>query len=444
MSSRFFLISNKVKKFNKVLKVDGDKSISIRWLFLASQAAGISKAKNLLRSEDVLSAIECLKKLGIKIKLTNKDCTVFGRGINGFKFKKNIILNAGNSGTVGRLILPLLIKSPYKIKIVGDKSLSKRDFSRVIEPLNKIGVTFFPKNRKNLPLSILGSNYLRPINYYENRGSAQCKTCVMLASLNTPGEMRIYAKRSRNHTELMFKNLNIPIKVKKEKKIDCIKTSSPNLIQSYNLNIPGDISSAAFFIVLTLLTKNSQLTLKNINLNPTRLGILKILKKMGANIKTKNKKILEGEELGDIIVKSTNSLKSINCPSSFNSSAIDEFLIIFLVAAKSKGISYFKNLSELNKKESPRLKLGSKILNMIGVKTKVTENSIKIYGNPNLNLSKDYEIKNYLKDHRIMAMCTIAALTLGGKWKIYDPKSIKTSFPSFTQILKKNFRVKLI
>ena len=444
MSSRFFLISNKVKKFNKVLKVDGDKSISIRWLFLASQATGISKAKNLLRSEDVLSAIECLKKLGIKIKLTNKDCTVFGRGINGFKFKKNIILNAGNSGTVGRLILPLLIKSPYKIKIVGDKSLSKRDFSRVIEPLNKIGVTFFPKNRKNLPLSILGSNYLRPINYYENRGSAQCKTCVMLASLNTPGDMRIYAKRSRNHTELMFKNLNIPIKVKKEKKIDCIKTSSPNLIQSYNLNIPGDISSAAFFIVLTLLTKNSQLTLKNINLNPTRLGILKILKKMGANIKTKNKKILEGEELGDIIVKSTNSLKSINCPSSFNSSAIDEFLIIFLVAAKSKGISYFKNLSELNKKESPRLKLGSKILNMIGVKTKVTENSIKIYGNPNLNLSKDYEIKNYLKDHRIMAMCTIAALTLGGKWKIYDPKSIKTSFPSFTQILKKNFRVKLI
>ena len=444
MSSRFFLISNKVKKFNKVLKVDGDKSISIRWLFLASQAAGISKAKNLLRSEDVLSAIECLKKLGIKIKLTNKDCTVFGRGINGFKFKKNIILNAGNSGTVGRLILPLLIKSPYKIKIVGDKSLSKRDFSRVTEPLNKIGVTFFPKNRENLPLSILGSNYLRPINYYENRGSAQCKTCVMLASLNTPGEMRIYAKRSRNHTELMFKNLNIPIKVKKEKKIDCIKTSSPNLIQSYNLNIPGDISSAAFFIVLTLLTKNSQLTLKNINLNPTRLGILKILKKMGANIKTKNKKILEGEELGDIIVKSTNSLKSINCPSSFNSSAIDEFLIIFLVAAKSKGISYFKNLSELNKKESPRLKLGSKILNMIGVKTKVTENSIKIYGNPNLTLTKDYEIKNYLKDHRIMAMCTIAALTLGGKWKIYDPKSIKTSFPSFTQILKKNFRVKLI
>ena len=115
---------------------------------------------------------------------------MFGRGINGFKFKKNIILNAGNSGTVGRLILPLLIKSPYKIKIVGDKSLSKRDFSRVIEPLNKIGVTFFPKNRKNLPLSILGSNYLRPINYYENRGSAQCKTCVMLASLNTPGDMR--------------------------------------------------------------------------------------------------------------------------------------------------------------------------------------------------------------------------------------------------------------
>ena len=441
---KYVFISKKIQPFKKVINVSGDKSLSIRWALLASQAIGKSRAYNLLQSEDVLSALNGLKKLGVKINISKKFCEIDGVGINGFKYRKNLNIYAGNSGTFGRLILALLIKSPYKIKIVGDKSLSKRDFSRVIEPLNKIGVTFFPKNRKNLTLSILGSNYLRPINYYENRGSAQCKTCVMLASLNTPGDMRIYAKRSRNHTELMFKNLNIPIKVKKEKKIDCIKTSSPNLIQSYNLNIPGDISSAAFFIVLTLLTKNSQLTLKNINLNPTRLGILKILKKMGANIKIKNKKILEGEELGDIIVKSTNSLRSINCPSSFNSSAIDEFLIIFLVAAKSKGISYFKNLSELNKKESPRLKLGSKILNMIGVKTKVTENSIKIYGNPNLNLSKDYEIKNYLKDHRIMAMCTIAALTLGGKWKIYDPKSIKTSFPSFTQILKKNFRVKLI
>ena len=443
MSSKCLLISKTVKKFNKTLEVDGDKSISIRWLLLASQAIGVSKAKNLLGSEDVISAIECLKKLGIQINFKNNDCIIYGRGINGFKFKKNITLNAGNSGTVGRLILPLLIRSPYKIRIIGDKSLSKRDFSRVIRPLNEIGAKFYPKNRDRLPLSIIGSDYLRPISYYENRGSAQCKTCVMLASLNTPGEMRIFAKKSRNHTELMFKELKIPIKIKNKKNFNIIKTSRPIKLSKFNLNIPGDISSASFFIALTLLSKKSQLRLKNINLNPSRLGILKILKKMGANIKLKNIKTFKGERRGDIFVKSDKELKAINCPSSLNSSAIDEFLIIFLIAAKSRGVSYFKDLSELNKKESPRLNLGSKILNMIGIKTKLTRNSIKIYGQPNIGLSKKYEVKNYLKDHRIMAMCTIAALTFGGSWKIYDPESINTSFPSFLKILNKSFKIKI-
>ena len=444
MSSKCLLISKTIKKFNKTIEVDGDKSISIRWLLLASQAIGISKAKNLLRSEDVLSAIQCLKKLGVRINFNNNNCVLYGRGINGFKYKKNITLNAGNSGTAGRLILALLLKTPYKIKIIGDKSLSKRDFSRVIEPLEKIGAKFYPLGRKKLPISIIGSNYLRPITYYEKRASAQCKTCVMLASLNTPGRMEIFAKKSRNHTELMFSGLNIPINIKSRKNIDIIKTSSPKNLNGFNLNIPGDISSAAFFIALTLLSKDSKLILRNINLNPTRLGVLKILNKMGANIKVKNIKSRKGENCGDIIVKSKDKLKAINCPTSLNSSAIDEFLIIFLIAAKSKGVSNFKDLSELNKKESPRLKLGSKILNMIGVKTKLTSSSLKIYGNPNISLNKNYEIKNYLKDHRIMAMCTIAALTMGGKWKIYDPDSINTSFPSFVKILKNKFGAKFL
>ncbi len=444
MGTNFIIIQDKLVKFKKNITVDGDKSISIRWLLLSSQALGVSKAKNILRSEDVMSAIDCLKRLGVKINFFKKYCFIKGVGINGFKFRKNIVLNAGNSGTVGRLILPLLIKTPYKIKILGDKSLSKRDFSRVIKPLSELGANFFPKNKTKLPISILGSKYLRPINYFENKGSAQCKTCLMLASLNLPGEVRIIAKKSRNHTELMFKKLKIPIKINSKKNFDHIKTSSPIRINKFNLNIPGDISSAAFFIVMTLLSENSELNLKNINLNPSRLGIIKILNKMGAKIKMKNLKKYNGEMCGDIFLKSVNNLKGINCAPSLNSSAIDEFLIIFLVAAKSNGVSYFKNLSELNEKESPRLKLGSKILNMIGIKTKLTNSSIKIYGNPNLNLddSKKFEIKDYLKDHRIMAMCTIAALTLGGKWKIHDSDSIETSFPSFLKILKNNFRAK--
>ena len=436
MSLRYLSINKKLNNFKNKIFVDGDKSLSIRWALMASQAIGVSKATNLLKSEDVINTLNCLKKLGIKVKLTKNKCEIIGNGINGFLFKKNLVLNAGNSGTLGRLILPLLIKSPYKIKIVGDKSLSKRDFSRVIEPLKKIGVNFYPLKKKKLPFYIKGSNFLRPIKYIEKKGSAQCKSCIMLASLNIPGETSIVAKKSRNHTEIMFKNLNIPMTIKKNKNLDYIKISKPSIIEGINFNIPGDISSSAFFIVLTLLSKNSKLLIKNINVNPSRLGVIKILNKMGAKIKIGNINNYKGEKCADIFIKSSKNLKGISCPSYLNSSAIDEFLIIFLVASKAKGISYFKNLSELNQKESPRLKIASKILKKIGVKIISNDSSIKIYGNPNLELNGNYIIKNYLKDHRVFMMSTIAALTLGGNWKIFDPESIKTSFPSFLNIIK--------
>jgi len=189
-------------------------------------------------------------------------------------------------------------------------------------------------------------------------------------------------------------------------------------------------------MVLTTLANNSKLLIKNVNINPSRTGIITILKKMGAKISLKNKRDYRGEKISNILIKSTNNLKGINCPAKLNSSAIDEFLIIFLIAAKAKGISYFKDLSELNQKESPRLKWGSKILNMMGVKTKLTKDSIKIYGQPNLKIINPIIIKNYLKDHRIFMMSTIAALTCGGKWKIHDKDSINTSFPSFLKIVK--------
>jgi 3-phosphoshikimate 1-carboxyvinyltransferase len=158
---------------------------------------------------------------------------------------------------------------------------------------------------------------------------------------------------------------------------------------------------------------------------------------MGAKISLKNKKNYRGEKISDILIKSSSNLKPINCPPELNSSAIDEFLVIFLVAARAKGISYFKDMSELNQKESPRLNWGSKILNMMGIKTDLTKDSIKIYGQPNLDITKPIIIKNYLKDHRIFMMSTIAALTFGGQWKIHDKDSINTSFPSFLKIVKK-------
>jgi 3-phosphoshikimate 1-carboxyvinyltransferase len=434
--SKVLNVKDKIKSFNKKIYISGDKSLSIRFVLLASQATGKSKAYNLLMSEDVLAAIDSIKKLGIKVSINKNNCEIYGNGINGFKYRKNLTLNAKNSGTLGRLMLGLLIKSPQKIKLIGDKSLSKRDFSRVTMPLEKFGAKFYFKTKNKLPLLILGSQSVKNIKYYENKGSAQCKSSVMLAAVNALGTTFIKAKKSRNHTELLFKYLQIPIKVKKTKKYDFIEIKKPKKISAFNYEIPGDISSSAFFMVLTTLSNNSKLLIKNVNINPSRTGIITILKKMGGKISLQNKRDYRGEKISDILIKSTKNLKGINCPAKLNSSAIDEFLIIFLVAAKAKGISYFKDLSELNQKESPRLKWGSKILNMMGVKTKLTKDSIKIYGQPNLKIIKSIIIKDYLKDHRIFMMSTIAALTCGGQWKIHDKDSINTSFPSFLKIIK--------
>ena len=429
-------ISRLIKPFKKNLDIEGDKSLSIRWALIASQANGKSKSFNLLKSEDVINTLKCLKKLGIKIKLSNNFCEITGNGLNGFKYKRNITLNAGNSGTLSRLIMGLLVHSKNPVKIIGDKSLSKRDFVRVTTPLRLFGANF-KTNSGKLPITITGTDCSKPIKYLENRGSAQCKSTVMLAALNTKGETLIKAKKSRNHTEIIFRNLNLPIKITKKKKFDLIKIKGKKRIKPFNYKIPSDISSSAFFIVLTALSKKSKLNIKNVNINPSRIGILKILKMMGVKILIKNIRFYKGEKIANILIESTKNFNAINCPTVLNSSAIDEFLLIFLVAAKAKGVSNFNKLSELNQKESPRLKWGSRILNKMGVKTILTKDSIKIYGNPNLKIKKDIIIKDYLKDHRIFMASTIAALTLGGRWKIYDRSSIKTSFPSFINKIKK-------
>jgi 3-phosphoshikimate 1-carboxyvinyltransferase len=429
------VIKKKLKNFNKKIIVSGDKSISIRWVLLASLANGNSKAQNLLISEDVKAAIKTVRKLGIKVILNSKFCKIYGKGIDGFKYKKNLTLNAENSGTLGRLILGLLINTAKPIKLIGDKSLSTRDFKRISDPLSKFGGIFKLKNKKNLPLTIYGSKNLKPISYSENKGSAQCKSAVIFAGMRTNGTTLIKAKKSRNHTELMCKYLKLPVTVENKKNHDLIKVKKVKEIKPFDYKIPSDISSSAFFIILTTLSKNSKLLIKGVNINPSRIGVISILKKMGANIIFQNQRTYKGEKLADIKIEGSKKLKAINCPTNLNSGAIDEFLIIFLVAAKAKGISYFKDLAELNQKESPRLKWGAKILNMMGVKNIVTNGSIKIYGNPNLEIKKKIIIKNYLKDHRVFMTSVIASLSFGGEWHIYDKDSIKTSFPNFLKII---------
>ena len=279
-------IKNNIKRFNKVLSIEGDKSLSIRWALLASQSKSKSRSVNLLFSEDVINTLKCLRKLGVKVKISKHFCEINGVGLNGFNYKKNLTLDAGNSGTLGRLIMGLLTHSKNTIRLKGDKSLSKRDFLRIIKPLRKFGADF-KSNVGKLPIKIKGTNNPIPIVYNETKGSAQVKSSVMLAALNTDGETIIKAKKSRDHSELLFKHLKLPIKIERKKNYDLIKIRGKKKIPALNYKIPSDISSCAFFIVLTILSKNSKLKIRNVNINPTRVGILQILNMMGVKIKKK-------------------------------------------------------------------------------------------------------------------------------------------------------------
>ena len=432
------LINQKINNYKKKsINVEGDKSLSIRFVLLSSLSNGKSTAINLLKSEDVNSTIDCIRKLGIKINLRNKKCEVFGKGLYGFRPKNNLVLNAGNSGNLARLLASLLINVVCKVKITGDNSLKRRDMSRITKPLKKFGANI-KDNKGKLPIYFNKSKTLKPIVYTENLGSAQCKSAIMLAALKVRGKTKLKCLPSRNHTELMFKNvINVPTKIKKQKRYDLIEVNGCKEFKPFKYKIPGDISSASFFIVLTLLSQNKYLYIRDININPSRTGIVKILNMMGARIKFLNKKKYKGEEVGDIYVESREKLKSINLNPKYNSSAIDELLLIFLVACRCNGISTFRNLGELNKKESKRLDWGIKILKLMGVKVKrIKNNGIKIWGKSNFNFKKKITIKNFLKDHRIFMVSVIAGLSIGGSWKIHNPDSFKTSFPLFLKKLK--------
>ena len=432
------IIKKKIKSFKKNLTVDGDKSISHRFFLIASQAIGVSSASGILESEDILCTINALKKLGIRIIKKKKKYFVYGNGLGSFKIKNNLKIDCGNSGSLARLLIGLLAPYPCEFKLTGDKSLVKRPMSRITIPLKKFGMSFYPKNKKTLPLNVVGSEMLVPIEHDEKIGSAQVKSSIILASLNTPGITKIKEfKKSRDHTENMLKFSGADITIKKHKKYNLISIKGFEDFNAFNFSVPGDISSAAFIIAMTLLNKKSKVKIMNVNINNTRLGFIKILKKMNAKIEITNKKNICGENRGDILISSS-KLKAINCPKNLVPSAIDEFPILMILAAASNGISNFSGLNELKNKESDRLSLMNNILNKIGIKTKLKNDSIKIYGNPFLSLNKSYYIKT-MYDHRIAmsVFCLSQLFCYNGKIIISDCHSISTSFPSFLKLMKK-------
>jgi len=443
MKSFSIIVEKKINKFNKSIFVPGDKSISIRYFFLASQAYGLSRAKGILEeSGDILSSIKALTKLGVRIVKKKKTWFVRGMGLSSLKTRNNLSIDCGNSGTLSRFLLSILSTYAHRIRIYGDHTLNKRPMDRIMNPLEKIGAFFQTKKKVNrtLPCYITGSEMPINIKHEEKIGSGQIVGGLILASLNCPGISTIKIqknKRSRDHTERMLKFAGARIKVKKFKNYNLISIEGQKDFKAFNLSVGGDFSSASFFIVLTLLSKNSQLKIKSVNLNPTRLGALKILKKMGGKITLKNIRSQCEERIGDIIIKSSN-LKPINCPASIVPFAIDEMPLIFLAASFSNGVSIFKGCRELEMKESRRLSLMNKMLNQIGIRTKLIDrDSIKIYGNPNLNLNnRTYKIQTAY-DHRLSMVGIILGLTFpGGKIIVEDCNSIATSFPNFLNLVK--------
>ena len=288
MNKKFSVyIDKKIKKFKKSIHVEGDKSISHRALLIASQCMGISSLTNVLESEDVKNTIKCLKKLGVRILKKNKNHFVYGNGLGSFKKPSKNTLYAGNSGTLARMLIGLIATHPnLRVKIYGDKSLNKRDMTRIMLPLTKIGCEFYPKNKKTLPIKIESTNLPLAQKHIETIGSAQVKSSILLAALNTPGITTIEEKKnSRNHTENLLSAIKADIKIKKTGKTNFITLKGQKNLFSFKLKIPGDQSSAAPFIFLTLFTPGSNLIIKNVNYNLTRLGFITILKKMNANIR---------------------------------------------------------------------------------------------------------------------------------------------------------------
>ena len=439
MPSKSFsiVIKKPIKDFKKDIVVDSDKSISIRSFLIGSICEGVSAVKNALESEDVFSTINCLRKLNVKIKYRgNKTYEIFGRGLGSYKAKKNLLLDFGNSGTASRILTSILSTTPnINVRLTGDKSLKKRSMQKLITLMTKFGAEFFPKNKFFFPLRISSTNY--PIGItYESGTSAQLKSAVILAGLNSFGNTEIKEKfRSRDHTE------NFLIKNKKAIKIENEKTKKIKIygkrnLSNFSINVAGDPSSAAFFTALTLLKKKSYLKIKNVGLNPTRTGFYSLLKKSGAKISFLNKKKVNNELVGDIVVKSC-KLKPINASKKYYLNTTDEYPILFIISAFIKGKSSFSGIEDLKNKESDRIGEMQKILKQIGIYSKYQNDKLIIIGKQ----LKKKEIKMIkvpsLGDHRICQSAAILGLLTGIKVEIKNFETVRTSAPSFLKIVKK-------
>lgn len=421
MGKRF----EKINRVNGELSLSGDKSISHRAVIFSSMASGKSSIKNISLGEDVKSTLKIIEQLGTKIIYKDEQLVIEGCGFRGFN-NPNTNLDCGNSGTSARLIAGLLAAQKFNSTLIGDESLSNRPMKRVIEPLQKMGASFKTNESFTFPITIIPKSKIIPVTYEMPIASAQVKSSILIAGLHCDDETSVIEnEQTRNHTEKM---LGLPVKVVDGK---IISSSSKKYYPKANdYIIPGDISSAAFHIVLTLIAPNSELIIKTVSLNPTRIGFIEVLKKMGANISFEDVRTSSNEDYGNVIVKSS-SLRNINIDAEIIPNIIDEIPILTISGIFAEGDFVIDNARELRVKESDRIKSICSNLKLLGLNVEENEDGFAVRG----SIKNTKPVFESYGDHRIAMSFAILSMLLDSGGEVNGFKCASISNPMFEEQL---------
>lgn len=410
------------------IDIPGDKSISHRAIMFGSIANGNTTITNFLEGEDCLSTIDCFRNMGVEIKRNEDTVEIFGTGLSGLKEPVEI-LNVGNSGTTTRLLLGILAGTPFHSCLIGDESIAKRPMNRVTNPLRQMGASIDGREQGNFtPLSIRGGK-TKAIAYKSPVASAQVKSAILLAGLQSEGTTSVTEPhKSRDHTERMLRAFGGEVV---EAGLTVSVTGKQEL-HAVNIIVPGDISSAAFFLVAGAIIPNSRITLKKVGLNPTRTGIIDVLRNMGANVSISNETIENFEPVGDLTI-STSALTGIEISGDIIPRLIDEIPIIALLATQANGKTVIKDAGELKVKETNRIDTVVSELSKLGASIESTDDGMIIYGQSGKLTGKTV---NSYGDHRIGMMLAIAACLTEGPMALENSEAIAVSYPSFFEHLE--------
>ncbi|MBT5073492.1 MAG: 3-phosphoshikimate 1-carboxyvinyltransferase [Kordiimonadaceae bacterium] len=423
------LSSSKATALNGTITVPGDKSISHRSLIMGAVSVGESLVSGLLEGEDVLGTADALKALGADIYKDDENIWhIHGVGIGGLR-EPSAPLDMGNSGTGVRLLMGLVATHPITVKFYGDESLSSRPMKRVTDPLSQFGATFNGNEKGTLPITVSGAEMPLAITYELPVASAQVKSAVMLAGLNTAGTTTVIEKiPTRDHSERIFKYFGVPT----EQEGDQIKVSGHAELKAKNMAVPADPSSASFLIVAALITPESDITIKNVGINPARTGLFATLIEMGGDITFENKREECGEDVADIHVKYS-QLSGVTVPENRAPSMIDEYPILCVAAANASGETVMRGLGELRVKESDRISVMVTGLKACGVSVIEHEDGMTVSKS---NIQGGAIVKTHL-DHRIAMSFLMLGLNSEKPITVDDGSVIETSFPGFVDLLNK-------